>query len=65
MKSEINLKINPEILKVLEKIAKESNQDQESFVQSIIVKYINNEKIFNSSQSSTEQNNDKEKSKLS
>ena len=65
MKSEINLKINPEILKVLEKKAKESNQDQESFVQSIIVKYINNEKIFNSSQSSTEQNNDKEKSKLS
>ena len=65
MKSEINLKINPEILKVLEKKANESNQDQESFVQSIIVKYINNEKIFNSSQSSTEQNNDKEKSKLS
>ena len=64
MKSEFNLKINPEILKVLEQKAKESNQDLESFVQSIIDKYINNEKIFNSSQSSTEQNNDKEKSKL-
>ena len=65
MKSEINLKINPEILKVLEQKAKESNQDLESFIQSIISKYIKNEKIFNSSQSSTEQNNDKEKSKLS
>ena len=64
MKSEFNLKINPEILKVLEQKAKESNQDLESFIQSIIDKYINNEKIFNSSQSSTEQNNDKEKSKL-
>ena len=64
MESEFNLKINPEILKVLEQKAKESNQDLESFVQSIIDKYINNEKIFNSSQSSTEQNNDKEKSKL-
>ena len=64
MKSEFNLKINPEILKVLELKAKESNQDLESFVQSILGKYINNEKIFDSSQSSTEQNNDKEKSKL-
>ena len=64
MKSEFNLKINPEILKVLELKAKESNQDLESFVQSILCKYINNEKIFDSSQSSTEQNNDKEKSKL-
>ena len=64
MKSEFNLKINPEILKVLEQKAKESNQDLESFVQSIIGIYINNEKLFNSSQSSTEQNNDKEKSKL-
>ena len=64
MKSEFNLKINPEVLKVLEEKAKESNQDLESFVQSIIGKYIKNEKIFNSSQSSSEQNNDKEKLKL-
>ena len=64
MKSEFNFKIKPEVLKVLEQKAKESNQDLESFIQSIIDKYINNEKIFNSSQSSTEQNNDKEKSKL-
>ena len=64
MQSEFNLKINPELLKVLEQKAKESNQDLESFVQSIIGKYIKNEKIFNSSQSSSEQNNDKEKLKL-
>ena len=64
MKSEFNFKINPEVLKVLEQKAKESNQDLESFIQSIIGKYIKNEKIFNSSQSSSEQNNDKDKSKL-
>ena len=64
MQSDFNLKINPELLKVLEQKAKESNQDLESFVQSIIGKYIKNEKMFNSSRSSTEQNNDKEKSKL-
>ena len=64
MKSEFTFKINPEVLKVLEQKAKESNQDLESFIQSIIGKYIKNEKIFNSSQSSSEQNNDKDKSKL-
>ena len=64
MKSDFNFKINPEVLKVLEQKAKESNQDLESFIQSIIDKYITNEKIFNSSQSSSEQTNDKDKSKL-
>ena len=58
MKSDFNLRINPDFLKILEQKAKESNQDLDSFVQSIIGEYIKNEKMFDSSQSSSsEQNN--------
>ncbi len=58
MKSDFNLRINPDFLKILKQKAKESNQDIDSFVHSIIGQYIKNEKMFDSSQSSSsEQNN--------
>ena len=63
MNTKYNLNIDPEILKKLEKKAKDSNQTLESYIESVLNRFIAYESLI-SSQSTSKQKKTTKKNKF-